>query len=57
MDFANDTPLYSADIDVRELICLADVMETFGLGPNGGTAHCVVNWLMIIRARVLYGVS
>ena len=27
---------FDCDIDVMDLICLEDVMEEFGLGPNGG---------------------
>lgn len=27
--------------DIRELICLDDVMEELGLGPNGGLIYCM----------------
>lgn len=42
---------YSPDIDIRDLITLKDVMEEFGLGPNGGLVYCFefllqeIDWL------------
>jgi len=27
--------------DIRELISLDDVMEDFGMGPNGGLIYCM----------------
>mgnify|MGYP006079215045 CR=1 FL=1 len=32
---------YSCAFDVRDLINLEDVMEEFGLGPNGGLVYCM----------------
>lgn len=37
LDPANDALPYEAAIDVGELVALDAVMETFKLGPNGGT--------------------
>jgi GPN-loop GTPase len=37
LDPANDTLPYDCAVDVCDLICMADVADTFGLGPNGGT--------------------
>ena len=36
---AEDFP-YEPDLDIKELICLEDVMEEMGLGPNGGLIYC-----------------
>lgn len=42
---------YEPSIDIRELICLEDVMEAKQLGPNGGLVYCMeyccenVGWL------------
>ena len=42
---------YHCDFDVRDLINLEDVMEEFGLGPNGGLVYCMeyllhnIDWL------------
>lgn len=42
---------YVPDIDIRDLVTLSDVMEEFGLGPNGGLVFCFnflneeFNWL------------
>ncbi len=36
LDFANDALPYDAAVNVSDLINLTDVMEAFGLGPNGG---------------------
>jgi len=44
LDPANDIPKDSEiqpTIDVTELVTLEDVMETTGLGPNGGLLHCM----------------
>jgi len=32
---------YPVDMDIRELISLDDVMEDFGMGPNGGLIYCM----------------
>lgn len=58
LDFANDVLPYTADIDVRDLICLQDVMDEHLLGPNGGLVFCMeyllenIDWL-ISRIRGL----
>jgi len=52
MDPSNDFLIYEAGIDVRELICLKNVMEQYKLGPNGGLLFCMeyleknVDWLI-----------
>ncbi|CAL9064144.1 unnamed protein product [Musa banksii] len=39
---------YPAAVDIRELICLDDLMEKLGLGQNGGLIYCknMVNFLV-----------
>lgn len=52
LDPANDTLPYKCDVDVMELITLDDVMDKFGLGPNGGLMYCIeylvenLDWLL-----------
>jgi len=41
LDPANENMNYTADVDVAELIKLEDVMDTMGLGPNGGLVYCM----------------
>lgn len=36
LDPANDQVPYECAINIHDLISLSDVMEEFGLGPNGG---------------------
>jgi hypothetical protein len=36
LDPANDALPYPVTIDLKELIALDEVIETFHLGPNGG---------------------
>ncbi|KAI5868672.1 GPN-loop GTPase [Durotheca rogersii] len=31
---------HAPDLDIRDLVSLADVMEELGLGPNGGLVYC-----------------
>lgn len=31
---------YEPDVDIKDLICLEDVMDEMGLGPNGGLMAC-----------------
>lgn len=38
LDPANDAVPYEAAVDLNELITIDDVMQEFGLGPNGGAA-------------------
>lgn len=49
---ADSTP-YTPDIDIREWICLDEVMEEYGLGPNG--AQVVASDLMAMNADKLTG--
>lgn len=52
LDPANENVPYTADLDITELIRLEDVMEEFGLGPNGAMIYCLeyleanVDWLL-----------
>jgi len=39
LDPANYTLPYPAAIDIKDLIGMEEVMETFQLGPNGGEHH------------------
>jgi len=41
LDPANDSPPFEADIDVRELISVEDVMDRLDLGPNGALRYCM----------------
>jgi hypothetical protein len=41
LDPANDQVPYECAINIHDLISLSDVMEEFGLGPNGGLMYCV----------------
>lgn len=48
---ADDELPYSADVDVRELVTVADAMRAHALGPNGALTYCFeylranVDWL------------
>ncbi len=52
LDPANDQLPYTCDIDISELISLADVMERLELGPNGGLIYAMeyiesnLDWLI-----------
>ncbi|KAJ3083818.1 GPN-loop GTPase 2 [Quaeritorhiza haematococci] len=52
LDPANEGIPYKCDIDVGELIKLEEVMDEFGLGPNGGLIYCMeyleknIDWLL-----------
>lgn len=41
LDPANDRLPYAPALDITELISLQDVMEEYGLGPNGGMIYCL----------------
>lgn len=41
LDPANDSLPYPCAIDISSLITLEDVMDKFGLGPNGGMLYCM----------------
>ena len=41
LDPANDSPPFSYDVDISELITLDDAMDAFRLGPNGGLMYCI----------------
>ncbi|CAE6504608.1 unnamed protein product, partial [Rhizoctonia solani] len=41
LDPANDHVPYKCDIDIASLISLQDVMDEYGLGPNGGMLYCM----------------
>lgn len=52
LDPANDTAPYDAAVSFDELISVDEVMEEFGLGPNGAMVYCVeyleknLDWLL-----------
>jgi GTPase SAR1 family protein len=52
LDPANTAPPYRPDIDICDLVCLDEVMQELGLGPNGGLAYCIdyletnLDWLV-----------
>ena len=41
LDPANENMTYQPDVDVADLVRLEEVMETMGLGPNGGLVYCM----------------
>ena len=41
LDPANDNISYPCAIDIASLITLQEVMDTYGLGPNGGMLYCM----------------
>lgn len=41
LDPANDLLGFKADIDIRELIKIEDVMNNLALGPNGALLYCM----------------
>ena len=41
LDPANDKPPYDAAVDIQSLVTLQDVMESEGLGPNGGIVYAL----------------
>jgi GPN-loop GTPase len=41
LDPANDNIPYSCAIDISSLVTLEDVMNEYGLGPNGGMLYCM----------------
>ena len=41
LDPAAESLQYEADIDIRELITVDDVMKVMGLGPNGSLIYCI----------------
>lgn len=41
LDPANDNIPYPCAIDISSLITLRDVMDTYGLGPNGSLLYCM----------------
>jgi hypothetical protein len=53
LDFANDTLPYECVINVCDLISVTDAMDTFNLGPNGGTYEIFfwLNFLVSIQWR------
>lgn len=40
LDPAAEDFSHTPDLDIKDLICLEDVMEEMGLGPNGGLIYC-----------------
>jgi len=52
LDPANDRLPYTCALDITDLISLQDVMEEYGLGPNGGMIYCLeyleenIDWLL-----------
>ena len=41
LDPANENMTYQPDVDMADLVRLEEVMETMGLGPNGGLVYCM----------------
>lgn len=40
LDPANESLPYDCDVDISELVSLAEVQENLKLGPNGGAEFC-----------------
>jgi GTPase SAR1 family protein len=49
LDPGIEVPAYEPDVDVRDWVVLADVMEQFGLGPNG--AQVAAADMMALQAK------
>uniref|UniRef100_A0A6N2MTW7 GPN-loop GTPase 3 n=1 Tax=Salix viminalis TaxID=40686 RepID=A0A6N2MTW7_SALVM len=45
---------YPVAVDIRELICLDDVMEELGLGPNGALMYCMEYPFALSNVRVSF---
>ena len=41
LDPANENMTYQPEVDVADLVRLEEVMDTMGLGPNGGLVYCM----------------
>jgi len=41
LDPANENVTYQPEVDVADLVRLEEVMDTMGLGPNGGLVYCM----------------
>ncbi|CAB3408598.1 unnamed protein product [Caenorhabditis bovis] len=41
LDPANETMNYTPDVNITELITVAEVMDRLGLGPNGALKYCI----------------
>jgi len=41
LDPANENMTYQPEVDVSDLVRLEEVMDTMGLGPNGGLVYCM----------------
>jgi len=41
LDPANENMTYTPDVDVAQLVRLEEVMDSLGLGPNGGLVYCM----------------
>ncbi len=51
-----DDPPFTSDVDIREYIDYGNIIETFGLGPNGALVAAVdmaVNYVQDIRDEIL----
>ncbi|VVC92316.1 unnamed protein product [Leptidea sinapis] len=52
LDPANDNITYKADVDIRDLVILEEVMDQYNLGPNGALLYCMeyleknIDWLL-----------
>jgi len=52
LDPANDNLIYAADIDIREIIRIQDIMDKQHLGPNAALLFCIeelerrIDWLI-----------
>lgn len=66
LDPANDHLPYKPDIDLSDLITLDDIMNEFGLGPNGAMLYCMeyleknMDWLLdalTVLANATYPLS
>jgi GTPase SAR1 family protein len=41
LDPANERPGYACGVDIGALVTVPDVMEAYGLGPNGALLYCM----------------
>ena len=57
LDPANDALPYDCTIDLADLVSLEAVMETYGLGPNGGICQLLALNISLLKEAARYGLT
>ena len=53
LDPANECVPYECNVNISDLVCVEEVQEQMGLGPNGGLIYCMdylasnMDWLQV----------